>query len=298
MFFLHLHDLFNLRRGNGIENTGVPVTRLVQPQLSAPQSTTGIIAHEPAKCKLSYNGSMDDKYSLYASIDTTKKTSSKRLADQKPPLPHAKAATPSANYANLNFERSLENYENAKDVLQRERSMSVTCPIQTAPKCEVVQEPTQKKEDNYLVMEVREKSKTFSGYISMHPANSLRTLIQEKPPTNPSLQRLRKTIMFPEEKSYSNPDLNRPTIDNILRSTHEMNQKKILLFKKSSSVDSFRYLESDEFSTTAKSSEDEPASSMASTNTITYQELGPSEESASHSMKLDLDNDSVKVILN
>lgn len=287
-----------LRRGNGIENTGVPVTRLIQPHQSAPQSTTGIIVHEPAaKCKLSYNGSMDDKYSLYASIDTSKKTSSKRLADQKPPLPQAKVATPSANYANLNFEKSLENYENAKDVLQRERSMSVTCPIQTVPSCEVAPDATQKKEDNYLVMEVREKSKTFSGYISMHPANSLRTLIQEKPPTNPSLQRLRKTILFPEEKSYSNPDLNRPSIDNILRSTHEINQKKILLFKKSSSVDSFRYLESDEFSTTAKSSEDEPASSMASTNTITYQELGPSEESASHSnsMKLDLDSDSVKV---
>jgi hypothetical protein len=283
------------RRGNGIENTGVPVSRLVQ-QPNQNQSNSVVISQEPARCKLvDYS---DDKSSLYACIDTSKKQNKRLIEEQsKPiPIPIVKATTtPSANYANLDFEKSLENYENAKQVLQKERLLNGMIQAQNQNQIKPVEpaRPTVEtnKQENYLVMEVKEKTQKFSGYISMHPANSQTVVSDEKKiATLPALPHIKKQLLFPEEKSYSNPNLNRPCIADVLQripvkvEDSVISENKILLFKKSSSVDSFRFMETGEFSPPIATKSIEDETSTASVNT--YQELVTS-DSNSQSTKSD-----------
>lgn len=269
------------RRGSGIENTGIPVSRL-----STPLPNKSLISQDPTKCKLSDFSTPDtDKSSLYAYVDPAKKQMKRLMGGQSKPLqqPQVTSQTPCANYANLEFEKSLEIYENAKEVLKRENILSKQASREETNRENSVLMPSAegKENANYLVMEIQEKVKTFPGYISMHPINSQHKVNEPKRDmTLPSTHKAKKLLLRLEEKSFSNPDLNRPCLDfkpsDIVRKTAGSDCQ--LLYKKSSSVDSFRYLENSEASPTVI--EDEPASTAS---TDTYQDTKTIEATSSHS---------------
>lgn len=253
------------RRGSGIENTGIPMNRNVTPNSS-------LVAQDPAKCKLSDFSTADtDKSSLYALVDPSKKQTKRLIEEQSKPIqvPHATSQTTCANYANLEFEKSLEIYENAKEVMKRGNHLSIQPSRDDTNNENSVLIPSgEKTNENYLVMEIQAKAKTFPGYISMHPVHSQSKINEAKrDSTLPSTHKAKKLLLRLEEKSISDPDLNRPCLDYKPESvtanktsTHDCK----FVFKKSSSVDSFRYIESEEASATIV--EDEP-SSLASTET-------------------------------
>lgn len=286
------------RRGSGIENTGIPISRLVTPNQTRSSS---VVPHDPtaapAKCKLSdFSNADTDKSSLYAQVDPSKKTQTKRLIEEqsKPiQVPRATSQTPCANYANLEFEKSLENYENAKEVLKRENLLSKQQSREETNKENSILIPSgEKTNENYLVMEIQEKTKTFSGYISMHPVNSHSRINEPKRDlTLPSTQKSKKLLLLLEEKSYSNPDLNRPCLD-FKPSSEATKALKTsdckIVFKKSASVDSFRYVQREEMSPTVI--EDEPSLTL----TYTYQDTKAVEALSSHSNKSDSPKPPVK----
>lgn len=263
------------RRGSGIENTGVPVSRLVT--TPGQGQKFNVIAQDPSKCKLNDFSTADtDKSSLYALVDPSKKQTKRLIEEQSKPIqvPRVASQTPCANYANLEFEKSLENYENAKEVLKRENLLSKQSSREDTNKENAVLIPTgEKTNENYLVMEIQEKTKSLSGYISMHPVNASKVTEAKRDLTLPSIHKVKKLLLRLDEKSFSNPDLNRPS----LGATAEMTRDRKLVFKKSSSVDSFRYLESAEPSPAVV--EDEP-SSLASSET--YQEMKTPVNHSSH----------------
>jgi hypothetical protein len=271
------------RRGSGIENTGIPVSRLATPLPNKP-----MIPQHPAKCKLNdFSNADTDKSSLYALVDPSKKQTKRLIEEQSKPLqmPRVTSQTPCANYANLEFEKSLEIYENAKDILKRENLLSKQTSREEINKENSVLIPSAMEGNenaNYLVMEIQEKTQAFPGYISMHPVNSQHKANEPKRDmTLPLTHKAKKLLLQLEEKSYSNPDLNRPCLDfkrtSVVANTTANSDCK-LLFKKSSSVDSFRYLESAEASLTII--EDEPASTAS---TDTYQDMKKVEAISSHS---------------
>lgn len=254
------------RRGSGIENTGLPMNHVSTPNQHKPPR----VPQEPGKCKLSdFSNADTDKSSLYAFVDPTKKQT-KRLIEQQSkaiPMPRVASQTPCANYANLEFEKSLENYENAKEVLKRESLLSKQSSREETDKensSVLVAVGEMKGNENYLVMEIREKTKTFPGYISMHPVQKPSEAKRDL--TLPLTHKAKKRLLQFEEKSYSNPDLNRPSLD-FKRTVAAARNESKLVFKKSASVDSFRYLEGEDESL---AKDDEP-SSIAST--VTYQEM-------------------------
>jgi hypothetical protein len=291
------------RRGSGIENTSVPVNHMV--------TASGVVipAQDPNKCKLAdFSNINTDKSGLYALVDPSKKQMKRLTNDGKPPpVPRTVTTTPSAfpNYANLEFEKSLEIYENAKDVLKRENIFDKQLPpIPNGETEEGEEEEENDKEnneknvlvpsaqaktdnENYLVMEIQEKQKRFSGYISMHPVNSNKTTTTsstmnepKRDATLPLIHKSKKVLLLLEEKSHSNPDLNRPICLEFKRHTSLADAAKAdrssdykLIFKKSSSVDSFRYLENDDATPTII--EDEQNSTAS---TCTYQNVTKSIE--------------------
>lgn len=275
------------RRGSGIENTGIPISRLATPNGNF---NTSLVPQDPAKCKLSdFSNADTDKSSLYALVDPTKKQTKRLIEEQSKPtqMPRVTSQTPCANYANLEFEKSLEIYENAKELLKRENP-----PCEQASREEMNKEnsilipSTEKANENYLVMEIQEKTKTFSGYISMHPVNSQSKINEPKRDlTLPSTHKTRKHLLRLEEKSFSNPDLNRPCPDfkrtGAAAKISTASDRK-LVFKKSASVDSFRYIDSEQTSPTIV--EDEPPSTAS---TDTYQDTKTVDASSSHSNKSD-----------
>lgn len=261
------------RRGSGIENTGIPMSRLVA------SSQNFIVAQDPTKCKLSDFSTPDtDKSSLYALVDPAKKQTKRLIEEQSKPIqiPRVTSQTPCANYANLEFEKSLEIYENAKELLKRENLVSKQPTREETNKenCVLVASSEKKTNENYLVMEIQEKAKTFSGYISMHPVGA-KAGEPKRDMTLPSTHKAKKMLLQLEEKSFSNPDLNRPYAD--FKRAVKSHSK--LVFKKSASVDSFRYVESDDASLTIV--EDEPRSTAS---TDTYQDT---KTVSSHSNKSD-----------
>lgn len=135
------------KRGNGIENTGVIVSKV------NPSTPNGIqvIAEEPSRCKLNAE---NGKVSLYALVDPGKKNQSKRIIEemQQPAYEELRCTSDAvnANYANLSFEKSLENYENVREVLRRERALS----------------SNSQSNDNYIVMESKAN---VPDYIPMQP---------------------------------------------------------------------------------------------------------------------------------
>lgn len=302
------------RRGSGIENTGVPVSRIVPNNTQpAPPPHAKIIAQEPAKCKLN-DFSNADKNGLYAIVDPAKKQP-KRLNEEQSSLsslPRVQSQTPNANYANLDFEKSLEIYENSREVLKREKALHVSNDNTTNNTNRIndngklnhnnnnnVNNGTakenllihNKENENYLVMDVHERSKTFPGYISMHPKNSIKTatpaIVEEQkeeevkielPPRPNNKIILNKILLNLDEKSHSNPDLNRPLLS--LDEKNESSSTAKLVFKKSSSVDSFRFIDN------------ETSDETSTASTSTYQDMTKG-NSIIHKMKT---NEHIKVV--
>jgi hypothetical protein len=275
------------KRGNGIENTGIAIQQLI-PSKNAPQRN---VAQEPAKCKLNdfshtsqasinYNNGTIDKNGLYALVDPTKKQP-KRLNDEQsssssllspptiPMKPRVQSHTPNANYANLDFEKSLEIYENSREVLKRVANNESTSTQLTNEIC------TENKENSFLVMDMHEKSKAFPGYIPMHPINLQQKLIedqkqqlklqqemQEKIAEEETIKRKMLVLRLLERKSHSNPDLSRPCENIVVKGVNEK------LLRKSFSVDSFRIFECE----TPTVIEDSPPTTSSSSSMRPYQQ--------------------------
>ncbi|XP_052873445.1 uncharacterized protein LOC128278756 [Anopheles cruzii] len=197
------------KRGNGIEHTGVQINKV---KLSGEGKMPVMDAS---------GGSVDG--AIYATVDVTKKIRRKLgegpsscACEEPSPLitqPQAGGAKlPSsydnyedveittqepqpANYANLEFERSLENYENSKEVLQRAglclRELQEEYAGDEEPKvCHKCGHPSAKtpdtgpdreehtsttaavedKQENYMMMEPGNRKSKFPGYIPMSPA--------------------------------------------------------------------------------------------------------------------------------
>ncbi|KAF4520502.1 hypothetical protein B566_EDAN004829 [Ephemera danica] len=185
------------RRGSGAEDTGIPIhkVRLNGEGRMPVRDPSGQLAV------------------LYATVDKTKK---------KPrPLPSpnyvniSEMSTPQhANYANMDFAQSLENYENARDILQRagitKESLDLCHKCGHAP-------------EQYLMMEPRKPMfPGIPGYLTMSPANlgrasSIPALTSRHPP-------------LPGEVSNSN----------------ERQQSVLMQRKRSSSADASRFLSDEE----------------------------------------------------
>lgn len=250
------------RRGNGIEQTGVPIN----------------------KVKLSGEGKMpvvqpSGELAIYATVDMTKKIKA-RLMERSceceiedaehaatTAAESAEAATTAnyinveperepqkeivelvdANYTNLEFALSLENYENAKEVLKK-AGFSVgdleETLIQCMPRTKLCQKcghaskrkqttvPTENNDDetptptdvpstttpnnkpeDYMLMEPgKNQPQHFPGYLPMSPAAPVTTAgtTQSTPPPLPSKELLKRII---GEKSASNPSLSGPAVD-------------------------------------------------------------------------------------
>ncbi|XP_055594369.1 uncharacterized protein LOC129745368 [Uranotaenia lowii] len=221
------------KRGSGIENTGVQIS----------------------KVKLSGEGKMpvmdasSRENAIYATVDVAKKirkrleacecdqTESESSKDKKPSsydnyedvevLPEDKKA----NYANMEFEKSLENYENSKEVLQRaglsvqdfedESKVCHKCGHSSAKTPDADTVKVDDKQENYMMMEPATVKSKFPGYIPMAPA--VPTTVVDVEPTSASTdapplpfksdllkQRMSRII---GEKSASNPSLCGPAVD-------------------------------------------------------------------------------------
>ncbi|XP_068618102.1 uncharacterized protein [Battus philenor] len=167
----------------------------------------------------------DDRAALYATVDLARKTRRKSQALAAPA--HQSGGTdvddgPLANYENLNFALSLENYENAKDLLRKvgiteseldaigatlkPSKFAATCNTKICFACghrRDARRPAPARNDEYLLMEPsgldRDRS-LAAGYTPMSPVGSFafHTL---KYPAKSAVSRLL------EEKSASNPAL-------------------------------------------------------------------------------------------
>lgn len=192
-------DSWICKRGNGIENTGIPVNKV---------RLTG-----EGKMPVVDASGGGGGGAIYATVDMAKKIK-KRLeckCDKEP--------EPPGNYANLEFERSLENYENAKEVLQRAglalEKVDVCQKCGHAPSGKTPDTPVNepKSAENYLMMEPGRKE-SCPGYVPMNPVEKTTDDAIEPPPLpNKSdllKQRMSKIIV---EKSASNPSLVGPAVD-------------------------------------------------------------------------------------
>lgn len=226
------------RRGNGIENTSLPINKVklsgegkmpvVQPSGELAIYATVDMAKKIRR-KLLEEGGVDEE-EIDSEVQTCEcenqaegDTSSNymNLAPLEEMAKSPQEAT-SANYTNLEFALSLENYENAKEVLQK-AGFSVGSLQETiqqclprnklCPKCGHVSrkkkmvllqnsnsaelnETTVRndKPEDYMLMEPGKSKRNLSGYLPMSPAapplpckDLIRRLIAEKSASNPSL---------------------------------------------------------------------------------------------------------------
>ncbi|XP_059607880.1 uncharacterized protein LOC132255751 [Phlebotomus argentipes] len=221
------------RRGNTIENTGIPISRV----------------------KLSGEGKMpvmqpSGELAIYATVDMAKKMS-RRIVEKCECIPDDASESGSSNYINLDpakevgyqptdgnytnmdFAQSLEHYENSKNVLERaglcnETESSETVVPKVCHKCghatgkvvgdqgaktpsQEVKTPQDGKNENYVMMEPRKDQREFPGYLPMSPA-APQAITTPPIPTKSDLikQRMNRII---GEKSASNPSLNGPSVD-------------------------------------------------------------------------------------
>jgi hypothetical protein len=171
------------KRGNGIENTGPKLP----PKLEVRKG-------EFASMKTS---TIDTR--LYATIDLTKKIRKQYLdcscscevaaTDPKPELKTSKSTTnlpnstkPIANYVNLTYGKTLENYENSDVVITKTRlgdkskskdeSLCLKCGhasrVQT-----VLPRNGNDPEGNYAIMSANKSKNEFPGYTPMSPPTAL-----------------------------------------------------------------------------------------------------------------------------
>ncbi|XP_065350266.1 uncharacterized protein LOC135946132 [Cloeon dipterum] len=137
-------ELLPCRRGSGAEDSGVPIHKV---RLNG----EGRMPVRDPSGQLSV---------LYATVDKSKKKPRPLPCPnyvnveeiQAAGGPSGIAQAVQANYANMDFAQSLENYENAKDVLQQGVSSK------------------ERPAEQYIVMEPNKKQ-PFPGYLTMTPAN-------------------------------------------------------------------------------------------------------------------------------
>jgi len=209
---------------------------------------------------------------LYATVDKSKKK------PRPPPCPNyvnveevqngrTSAVPPvqQANYANLDFAHSLENYENAKDILQR-------AGISRDELADVDQCPEQ-----YIVMEPGKKQ-PFPGYLSMTPAN------------------LGRASSIPALSSRPGHLSNDP-MSSTTSLTHSpgMSDLRALQRKRSSSADASRFLSDDEEGT-LEDNENSLSTETVQERLSVTQEESPSEATISDYTQLNPlhDSDSAK----
>lgn len=236
------------RRGNGIENTGVPINKVklsgegkmpvVQPSgelaiYATVDMTKKINRRLLEECECPHDDEEDEeadtKTANYMNVDVEK-----LVAGDKPKTEEREAQD--ANYTNLEFAMSLENYENAKEVLKKagfsvgelEETLLQCMPrTKLCNKCghvsrrktsksdvggdkndQLDQVITNDKPEDYMLMEPNQKGrKNFPGYLPMSPATPVVT--QPAPPL-PSKELIKRII---GEKSASNPTLSGPAVD-------------------------------------------------------------------------------------
>lgn len=230
-------DNWICKRGNGIENTGIPVNKV---------KLTG----EGKMPLMDASGESD----LYATVDMAKKIK-KRLETcecdkNESNTSNNKLTEGMTNYANFEFEKSLENYENAKEVLQRAGlSLDVQNVFKICQKCghasktpepdtPVQEQPSKNQQQaNYLMMKPgNKKHESCPGYVPMHPAGQAsQTIHKETQPDEPSsspapplpsksdILKLRMNKLM-GEKSASNPSLVGPAVD---RSQKRVNDSRV-----------------------------------------------------------------------
>lgn len=221
-------DSWICKRGNGIENTTVPVNKV---------KLTG-------EGKMPVMDASKEHSAIYAVVDPSKKNkkrtevckcdrNTENVAPKVEEVP-ADTANGGGNYANLEFEKSLENYENSKEVLQRAGLfLDVDAGVKTCHKCghstktpdTPVNEPQKSShaQENYMMMEPGSKKPNCPGYVPMHPPPQQQnqdkvddTEVAPPLPTKSDLlkQRMNRII---GEKSASNPSLIGPAVDRSLK---------------------------------------------------------------------------------
>lgn len=184
------------KRGNGIENTGIVVSK-IPPLQQHYHPHHQVIAQEPVRCKLndfSHTSSQvqNGKAPLYAFVDTGKKNQSKRIMEemQQPAYEELRCSSinPNANYANLNFEKSLEMYENVREVMKRENALTTSMHVENG------------SHDNYILME---NNHNVPDYIPMHaPQQQQQQQQLEIPPPAPAkdYEVIVESVVHVEEK--------------------------------------------------------------------------------------------------
>lgn len=226
------------RRGNGVENTSLPINKVklsgegkmpvVQPSGELAIYATVDMAKKIRR-KLLDEGDVDDEdvdhdgQTCECDNECEEDVSSNYINLAPAAVSLSPQEATSANYTNLEFALSLENYENAKEVLQK-AGFSVGCLQETlqqclprtklCPKCGHVSrkknavlladnsntsdsnEETLRndKPEDYMLMAPGKTKRNNSGYLPMSPAappipckDLIRRLIAEKSASNPSL---------------------------------------------------------------------------------------------------------------
>lgn len=224
------------RRGNGVENTSLPINKVklsgegkmpvVQPSGELAIYATVDMAKKIRR-KLLDEGAADDEdgdndgqtCECEHEVETDISANYINLAPGGQQTPEEATA---ANYTNLEFALSLENYENAKEVLQKagfsvgnlQETLQQCLPrTKLCPKCGHASRKTKlvlvdnqnvadkneetvrnDKPEDYMLMEPGKSKRNLSGYLPMSPAapplpckDLIRRLIAEKSASNPSL---------------------------------------------------------------------------------------------------------------
>lgn len=275
------------RRGNGAENTGIPVNKLKltgegkmpimqmnqqppppelnQSQLYATVDVTKklksrlIDASTLKKCECSARPSgeaeVEDQAgskragspqsSNYINIEPSE------LENPQPPPSSTITNRGHSNYMNLMFAHSLDNYENAKEVIQRASrlinedsdgsgQLVLESDVQICKKCGhasiTISESSDNNEEkrrriggqettlrpplnpaNYLVMEPRRRNPEVPGYLPMSPAPlsaaAAAAAEQPIPAPNTELVQRKPNIQIINDKSASNPSLHHVEVD-------------------------------------------------------------------------------------
>lgn len=159
------------KRGNSIENTSLPMTQIQMKSneaLNQSPSSGGVVRE-------------NDEMPVYATIDMNKKSNKRGDAEtirssQESSVAQAKVH---ANYVNLSFEKSLNNYENSRKFLTKLNSCESQ--IDETDDKNVIRNAIDEievetdgdkvyKNDNYMIMEPRKIPPTL--YIPMAPVNN------------------------------------------------------------------------------------------------------------------------------
>lgn len=235
------------RRGNGIENTGVSLNkvRLSGEGKMPTMNQAGELAiyatvdmTKKIKKKLDEEDGLCDECNSHDDHNNDESTSESQLQSEVSQQTVI-TSEEQMNYVNLDFEKSLGNYENAKQVLIKMKRISRSCEVTydeeeqidddelrtptgddcakvchkcghhpstgSGRSCENLTTEKTEDNDNYMMMEPGKAHANVPGYIPMTPAQS------GAPPPLPTKADVLKRLL--NEKSASNPTLCGPAVD-------------------------------------------------------------------------------------